>query len=355
MAKSGKKEKEVVFASERYTRWQKFKKALIPFIVLVVVTMIVIISAIAVVTVRRSWNTGGEDTAYPYSWKVSGGALTVKLTSSKAENGSWTVTENSGDSQLDPQLAKKQREGFTTYKVTAGAEGRSELGFGLYIDHELAYEVRFLIETNDNNKDVFIPEVFNTDHSEMQTTVEGSSSTKYYSYSIGPAADAEGHLVILVTSKTGAYFGDWTLTSDNEAAVSASGIFNINASDLVGYDGEESQDHPFAHYIGAYIYNGQEAGTANIVFESETQAVKILCSIEHDENGGIKVLSHSMEGGESVSESLLLFYSEEYQNYLLEKYPELLTVTDEIEEIETEENGSQASEDEGSQTSEGEE
>ncbi|MBR0311837.1 MAG: hypothetical protein IJQ98_05500, partial [Oscillospiraceae bacterium] len=63
--------KEVVFESERISKWERNTRFVIPAIAFVVVIVIAVVAALIMQGSRGETFTGGEDSPYPYSWTAN--------------------------------------------------------------------------------------------------------------------------------------------------------------------------------------------------------------------------------------------------------------------------------------------
>ncbi len=283
--------RDVVFESERYSRWQSSKRFVIPAIAFVVVFAITVVFALFLRGSRKERFTGGEDTPYPYAWEVSqNGVISLEIDKSAAQGYSFTVSEETdlGD-ELTPiyslQTDEKQTGGKSRFVLTPQAPGRVALVLDLVNDErtdDAIYRMTLIADALAENG-TFSSELLSVTGGELQGTLYGGADTTH-PYSIYP--NESGDLLITVqrteAAETAADEEAWYCVSDREEVVDVLGV-------LAESDGGAT----------AYMRAGTETGSCTVTLLSENAGVQITVECERREDGLIYVLSHA--AGEYVA------------------------------------------------------
>ncbi len=284
MAKSRKKEKEVVFSSERYTKFQQYKGLLILLAVILVLIVIVAVTANIAKNVRNSWISSDENSPYAYRWKVDKkGVMTLIFDRSELPEYEWRFENSEGDAAASVEMTKKQPEDASRFNVTASEEGRSILSFGLYSGDSRKYDLNLMLDAEENEKGIIVPEIVAAGGTAVSETVQGTPSA-YYSYTIGPSAEGERDLCITIYFDSGIAVSGWTCTSSNEEAAEEVGIVETKEN------------------VSAYLYPGSETGDSEILLSNEAEGVAVRCTVTRADDGALILQSHSMEGGDNAPE-----------------------------------------------------
>ncbi len=285
MAKFRTKEKNVVFASERYSKRQELRKFLIPLAVIAVIALIVLAAALISKSIRSSWTQNQDSSPYAYRWKVDKkGGMSLIIDHSEQPEAAWQFTGTAGDASAEVETAKRQPQNGSRFDLTAASPGRSVVYFDLISEGSAVFNLCVDIEASENEDGVIIPEVLAAGGTVKQGTVQGTPG-EYYSYTIGPSEEDGKDLCIIVNFDSGVEVGGWTVTSSDEAAVESVGLI------------EEAEK------VTAYLYPGTQTGDSEVVLSSETAGVTVRCSVTRDESGILILGSHGMEGGDKAPET----------------------------------------------------
>ena len=274
------KEKDMVFSSEKYENRVRLIRILIPAAAVVLVVAIAIGIAFAVRASKGIKYTGGEDTAYPYSWRNSRkGVITLDISRSADPERHW-VAVNPDITQIEVSETKKQPEDATRFTAVPKETGRKTLIF-IFMDdkEEGSVKMEMLLDTTVNEKGTLTTEVISASLLERQTRQSGGEGS-YYPYTF--QTNEEGFLQISIGNASGVAVYDWVASSDNEEAATVEGMLFL----------EEG--------IGVYMLPGTQPGLCRLTVSSEAAAAVMTMEIENTDAGVLMVRSHSMEGGTTI-------------------------------------------------------
>lgn len=278
--------KDIVFKSERYSRWQSSKRFVIPAIAFVVVFAIAVVFALFLRGSRKERFTGGEDTPYPYAWEVSqDGVISLEIDKSAARGYSFTVSEETDlGGELTPiyslRTEEKQAGGKARFVLTPQAPGRAALVLDLVNDErtdDAIYRMTLIADALAENG-TFSSELLSVTGAELQGTLFGGEDT-LHPYSI--YQNEPGDLLITVqrteTAETSSDEETWYCVSDHEEIADVLGVLSET-------DGGAT----------AYVRAGMEAGSCVVRMFSEDAGVQITVECETRADGSLYVLSHAM-------------------------------------------------------------
>lgn len=142
--------KDVVFESEKYMQRQEAKRKWIPILCIAAVLLLVVVIALAVRGSKGTTTIGGEDTPYPYSWRVdSKGVLHLDLQKGGAEGYSWSASDVD-TAGLEISYPQKEAEGADSFILTPTKAGRHIAAFSLrnlQDRSDCLYEWRFVMDS----------------------------------------------------------------------------------------------------------------------------------------------------------------------------------------------------------------
>ena len=268
------KSKDVVFDSERYEREQSIKRFLIPAAVLLGVIAVVAAAALLLRGGRVRPVTGGEDTAYPYTWVVNkNGSISLELDQSAAPGYVWTAPEENGifAVTLEPNTEGER----TRFTLTPQREGRNMLVFALEGAEDEAdriFELSVLAEVTREGKG-FTGNLLGISGRRLTGVVRGGEDSPY-PYTI--YTDKDGDLCILITTPNPAEAedegepnkdGDWQIASDKPEAAQPLGI--MQADDA----------------IAAYVRPGTLPGRAEVRVYNLRTGAELCFILERGEDG----------------------------------------------------------------------
>ena len=307
--------KEVVFESERISKWERNKRFVIPAIAFVVVIVIAVVVALIMQGSRGETFTGGEDSPYPYSWTVNkDGSVLLEVDRSASPQYLWNISEESaGVEILSGESTDESVESFTLPVLSARPDrsqsgkkasilltptmtGRAVLLLDLrHKDNEQdqIYEMTILTEVLEENGKLYA-NLISITGTEQQGITHGGQETAFpYTISLNESGD----LLITVTTQdseeapeseeasesVSGTAATWECVSDNEETVTVLGV-------LYGADD-----------VTAYVRAGAEAGRCTVRMSAENAGVEITLDCEVREDGTILVLSHDITGGETAT------------------------------------------------------
>ena len=266
------KSKDVVFDSERYEREQSIKRFLIPAAVLLGVIAVVAAAALLLRGGRVRPMTGGEDTAYPYTWVVNkNGSISLELDQSAAPGYVWTAPEENGifAVTLEPNTEGER----TRFTLTPQREGRNVLVFALQgAEEDRIFELSVLAEVSRGDRSL-TGNLLSLSGKRLPGVVRGGEGTPY-PYRI--FADQDGDLCILITNPDAGERenkgeankdGDWQLASDKPEAAQPLGI--MQADDA----------------IAAYVRPGTLPGRAEVRVYNLRTGAELSFILELGEDG----------------------------------------------------------------------
>ena len=266
------KSKDVVFDSERYEREQSIKRFLIPAAVLLGVIAVVAAAALLLRGGRVRPMTGGEDTAYPYTWVVNkNGSISLELDQSAAPGYVWTAPEENGifAVTLEPNTEGER----TRFTLAPQREGRNVLVFALEgAEEDRIFELSVLAEVSRGDRSL-TGNLLSLSGKRLPGVVRGGEGTPY-PYRI--FADQDGDLCILITNPDDGEGenkgeankdGDWQLASDKPEAAQPLGI--MQADDA----------------IAAYVRPGTLPGRAEVRVYNLRTGAELSFILELGEDG----------------------------------------------------------------------
>ena len=301
--------KEVVFESERLSKWNRSKRFVIPAIAFVVVIVIAVVVALIMQGNRGETFTGGEDSPYPYRWTANkDGSVLLEVDRTASPQYLWNISEESTSIEiLSGESTDESGESFTLPVLSAQPDrtqsgekasilltptmaGRAVLLLDLrHKDNaqDQIYEMTILTEVLEENGKQYA-NLISITGAEQQGITHGGQETPFpYTVSLNESGD----LLITVTaqdseeepesvSRTEA---NWECVSDNEETVYVLGVL---------YDADD---------VTAYVRAGTEAGRCTVRMSAENVGVEITLDCEVREDGTILVLSHDITGGETAT------------------------------------------------------
>ena len=307
--------KEVVFESERISKWERNKRFVIPAIAFVVVIVIAVVAALIMQGSRGETFTGGEDSPYPYSWTANkDGSVLLEVDRTASPQYLWNISEEStGVEILSGESTDESEESFTlpvlyarpdrsqsgkkaSILLTPTMTGRAVLLLDLrHKDNEQdqIYEMTILTEVLEENGKLYA-NLISITGTEQQGITHGGQETAFpYTISLNES----GELLITVTTQDSeeaqvseeasesvrGTAATWKCVSDNEETVTVLGV-------LYGADD-----------VTAYVRAGAEAGRCTVRMSAENAGVEITLDCEVREDGTILVLSHDITGGETAT------------------------------------------------------
>ena len=307
--------KEVVFESERISKWERNKRFVIPAIAFVVVIVIAVVAALIMQGSRGETFTGGEDSPYPYSWTANkDGSVLLEVDRTASPQYLWNISEESaGVEILSGESTDESEESFTlpvlyarpdrsqsgkkaSILLTPAMTGRAVLLLDLrHKDNEQdqIYEMTILTEVLEENGKLYA-NLISITGTEQQGITHGGQETAFpYTISLNESGD----LLITVTTQdseeaqeseeasesVSGTAATWECVSDNEETVTVLGV-------LYGADD-----------VTAYVRAGAEAGRCTVRMSAENAGVEITLDCEVREDGTILVLSHDITGGETAT------------------------------------------------------
>ena len=307
--------KEVVFESERISKWERNKRFVIPAIAFVVVIVIAVVAALIMQGSRGETFTGGEDSPYPYSWMANkDGSVLLEVDRTASPQYLWNISEESTSIEiLSGESTDESGESFTLPVLSAQPDrtqsgekasilltptmtGRAVLLLDLrHKDNEQdqIYEMTILTEVLEENGKLYA-NLISITGTEQQGITHGGQETAFpYTVSLNES----GELLITVTTQDGeeaqeseeasesvsGTAANWECVSDNEETVTVLGV-------LYGADD-----------VTAYVRAGAEAGRCTVRMSAENAGVEITLDCEVREDGTILVLSHDITGGETAT------------------------------------------------------
>ena len=308
-------DKEVVFESERISKWERNKRFVIPAIAFVVVIVIAVAVALIMQGSRGETFTGGEDSPYPYSWTVNkDGSVLLEVDRTASPQYLWNISEEStGVEILSGESTDESEESFTlpvlsarpdrsqsgkkaSILLTPAMTGRAVLLLDLRHDdnaQDQIYEMTILTEVLEENGKLYA-NLISITGTEQQGIMHGGQETAFpYTISLNES----GELLITVTAQDSEEAPEseeasesvrgtaatWECVSDNEETVTVLGV-------LYGADD-----------VTAYVRAGAEAGRCTVRMSAENAGVEITLDCEVREDGTILVLSHDITGGETAT------------------------------------------------------
>ena len=137
--------KDLVFESERYEKHRRLRLILLPIVFLAAVLILAALAALLIGYFRGQSHTGGENLAYPYTWRAGrNGVVTLELDHATVPDDIWQYEETSG--VLDV-TGGKQTKTVTRFTLTPTATGRALSVFRLTENGSDVYELSVLTET----------------------------------------------------------------------------------------------------------------------------------------------------------------------------------------------------------------
>lgn len=283
MAKNNK-EKDLVFSSERLESRERLKKIILTAAAVVLVIAIAIAAAFIIRGAKGVRFTGGEDTAFPYSWRNSKkGVMSLEISRGEDTARTWSFID-AASNRIGATLDKKQPKDATRFSVVPKEAGRHNVIF-LFTDAagEASYRMDMLLETTENEKGTFTTEVITASIQERQTSARGGEGT-YFPYAF--RIDEYGYMVLVAENSSGVFVDDWTCESENDDITTVSGVI----SDRSG--------------VTVYVLPGTEAGTCRLDLSSQMAKTVISLDTLRTEEGALLVSGHSIEGGTTVPEAI---------------------------------------------------
>ena len=267
--------KDVVFSSEKLESRERLKALLTPVAVLLVIVALVVISAFVLNDLRGKSYSGGEDTAYPYTWRNNNkGVMTVEIDNKADPSRSWIVLDTD-PVRYPSQAAEKQPRGKNRFLITPRSEGIHNALFLLTDESgEPAAVLEMIMESEVNSKGRYVTDVVTSSLKYRQLAGSGGEES-YYPYSF---ATGEGE-VIALTVANAATLPDWVCSCSNEQAVENTGIF-YRGGDLL-----------------LYFSSASDPGSCTVSVSSESGGVTIELDMEYTLNGELMVTDHRIIGG----------------------------------------------------------
>ena len=277
---------KLVFDSERLEKRQRLRRWLFPLLALLVLILIAVGAALLIRGRRGTVNTGGEGTAYPYTWQVGkNGVVTLELDRSAAPGYLWIPAEEG--TLLD--AAGEQLEGRTRFTLTPQGQGRDILVFALAReedDLDRIYALSVMAEVTESGRSLSI-DLLSFSGKALQGAVYGGEGSDY-PYTL--RLDEDGDLVLLVThpeaepKEETENYGEkneagWSCVSEDETVAEVLGV--ITADD----------------FAAAYIRPGTEPGTVRVRMTDDVSGTEITLVFEADGSGTLLLRDHSLTAG----------------------------------------------------------
>ena len=300
--------KDVVFESERFEKRQSIKRWLFP-----IVGILIIAAAAVAVTLllqgRGRVISGGEDSAYPYTWTVNkGGTVTLELDRSAAPGYVWQA-----EAGATAVTGRESGEGKDRFTLTPQREGRLKLRFTLLRaedETDRVFELIFLAEAEEQKGELSLTPVSAVGRP-IQGTVRGGEDAGL-AYTI--RTDEDGDLVITVPLAPAAEaeaeveekaWADMTDEERQGAMDEAYAAMMAEVEDESDWDcssGNEEIAIPMGVIYGddgvaAYFRPGTEAGTVTLRMTDAFSGACITAECENSPGGSLTVLSHGVSFG----------------------------------------------------------
>ena len=301
--------KEVVFESERISKWERNKRFIIPAIAFGVVIIVAVVAALVIQGSRGDTFTGGEDTPYPYTWTMNkDGSVRLEVSRTASPQYLWNISEEStGVAVLSGESANEAEESFNipvlsvepdlkqsgekaSILLTPTMTGRAVLLLDLRHKDDTQdqiYEMTILTEVLEENGKLYA-NLISITGTEQQGVTHGGQETAFpYTVSLNESGD----LLITVTARdseeepgsVSETEASWECVSDNEETAYVLGV-------LYGADD-----------VTAYVRAGTGAGRCTVRMYAENVGVEITLDCEVREDGTILVLSHDITTGETAA------------------------------------------------------
>ena len=318
--------KDLVFESDKLEKRQKIKRILIPVLVLAAIIAIVVAVAFIINKSKAPVFTGGEGTAYPFSWTENkDGSLTLQLPASG--NGTYVWTPKTSVRAVgELRQEEKPKDGMQAYTLIPAAVGRTLLEFFLKNGAEGADEDDQLFAIS------LIVEV-SREEERLKASVLGASSQTFPGIITG--GEAEGFAYLIKVREDGTLFirmkdgtespegwvtdnTSWYVviedtspdteseTYSNETADYPASVEWVNPWECVSADEAVIsvqwvgvQDG----YVNAFLKGGMTAGSSEVRIQSKMGGAALSIMVAVEENGSIGIQSHVLERFEPVPPS----------------------------------------------------
>ncbi len=248
-----------IFESEKLLKKQRKKRTLI---IIAVCAAVLAAAAAAFIAGRCSGrtHTGGEELAFPYTWReAADGSALVTVSREGEETLSWRITDpgdNFGCVGIAPAGSGKDGSSF---KLTPIKEGRSAAVIVLGSeDGSDKYRMELLTEAYADGSKLRC-RLLEASCRPVQGEISAEGDVVYRVF-----ADPDGDLVIEVESTQ----TDWECVSSNESAAQVIGV--INTDDCVR----------------AYLRAGGEPGVSEVTLESAADRKKLTSRFTLSADGG---------------------------------------------------------------------
>ena len=290
--------KNVVFESERFEKQQRIRRYALPAAVIVGAIVIAVVAALIFRGGRGKPVTGGEDTAYPYTWATNkNGSVTLMVDRSAAPGYIWTA---SGDvPQMEIAAKQDVPEGKTQFTLTPKEAGRYVLEFRLLREKDpddCIFEWTVLSDASFDGKTMRASLLSVSGH-RLTGVVRGGEDT-LCPYQI--RQDEDGDLMVVIM--------DMEPVPEEEEGENSEDAGQEKKPE--GWQCE-SGDESVAEYLGMitddeavviYLRSGTAPGRTGVrIWKIET-GTELTIEFELDENGALVPLEHSLRQGSAAAE-----------------------------------------------------
>lgn len=261
--------KDLVFESERYEKHRRLRLILLPIVFLAAVLILAALAALLIGYFRGQSHTGGENLAYPYTWRAGrNGVVTLELDHATVPDDIWQYEETSG--VLDV-TGGKQTKTVTRFTLTPTATGRALSVFRLTENGSDVYELSVLTETQSVDG-AMQTEIVSATGRPMQAELTGSDESGL-SYRIYYEND---RLIIAVTTAVNSEGAFWTCASSDEKIASSVGVIS---------SGRTSR---------AYVSPGGTEGSCTLTMKNESTGAALTVECQTDTDGVLTAVSHEL-------------------------------------------------------------
>ena len=289
--------KNVVFESERFEKQQRIRRYALPAAVIVGAIVIAVVAALIFRGGRGKPVTGGEDTAYPYTWATNkNGSVTLMVDRSAAPGYIWTA---SGDvPQMEIAAKQDVPEGKTQFTLTPKEAGRYVLEFRLLREKDpddCIFEWTVLSDASFDGK-TMKASLLSLSGRRLAGVVRGGEDT-LCPYQI--RQDEDGDLMIIIADMEPEPEEDGEETDGEDKDEKNAGWQC------------ESEDEAVAEYLGlitdeeyavVYLRGGTTPGRTRVrIWKAET-GTELTVELELDETGALLPLEHSIRQGGAPAE-----------------------------------------------------
>ena len=315
---------DLVFESDKLEKRRKIRRIVIPIAVLLVIIAVIVVIALIQAKNKPQTFTGGEDTAYPYSWTENkDGSLTFFLPKSQAEGYDWQ-TDSSVPDVVKVASYDKAPENMNGYTVTPLSVGRTLFSFSLKNtsaeapEEDQVFALELILDVVKENEKLKAS-VFSGASRDLPGVITGGV-TEGYPYQIALTADRKVLISLQdgspaqevedideVTAPLPSGYEDMTRPADTETngmiVIEGNNLWECfsSAEEVARVNGVST----VGRQVSAELAFGLEAGSSEVRLYCDRIGKALLFTLKVKADGSVSISSDRIESYDPVPDETL--------------------------------------------------